>query len=295
MWTPPSPSIASHVRPFPSLAIPAEQNTKNPSSIPLLFAGFLETNQRGQTYVETLLSRMFRAFSVPRGDGSRIEIKIAEPALRAQGLSLQTWTSSFVLASLLHKLTVDLAFAGDIPVLELGAGTGLVGLTAAALWRVPVVLTDLQPIVAGLDGNIKLNAVAVRDLVCCGSLDWSAPDSLLLHNGASRNAEEDKVLVILAADTVYSEEHPELLTKAILRWLAPGPSSRVILTYPMRVAYLDQIRELWGLLEAGGLEAMDEGREQADVDDWDDECLCEWSVWRWKSSNNALHSVRSKK
>jgi hypothetical protein len=29
------------------------------------------------------------------------------------------------------------------------------------------------------------------------------------------------------------------------------------------------------------LEAIDEGREEADAE-WDDERLIEWSVWRWK-------------
>ncbi|EXJ90247.1 hypothetical protein A1O1_03346 [Capronia coronata CBS 617.96] len=226
---------------------------------------------------------MSRTFSVPRGTDEPVEIKIAEPALRAQGLSLQTWTSSYVLANLLHKLHVDIpASDGAIPVLELGAGTGLVGLTAAALWNVPVVLTDLPPIVQALAGNIQLNASIVNGLVDCGSLDWAAPEHLTLQNGQTRSSHTNKASVILAADTVYSEEHPELLTKAILSWLADGSSSRLILTYAMRVAYLDQIRELWQLLEAGGLEAIAEGREQASVDDWDDECLCEWSVWRWK-------------
>ena len=80
-------------------------------------------------------------------------------------------------------------------------------------------------------------------------------------------------MVILAADVVYSEEHPELLSKTILRWLAAGPASRAVIAYPLRVAYLGQIRELWELLEAGGLEAIEEGREQASTKDWDDECL----------------------
>lgn len=229
---------------------------------------------------------MSRSFSVPIGTDAPVEIKIAEPALRAQGLSLQTWTSSFVLASLLHKVRVEIPFLnGALPVLELGAGTGLVGLTAAALWNVPVVLTDLPPIVPGLAGNIKLNATIVKGLVTCGSLDWAEPEHLTLENGQTLSASANKACVILAADTVYSDEHPELLSKTIIRWLADGSSSRVILTYPLRVAYLDQIRDLWDLMEAGGLEAIDEGREQVSGDEWDDEGLCEWSVWRWKTND----------
>ena len=51
----------------------------------------------------------------------------------------------------------------------------------------------------------------------------------------------------------------------------------------MRVAYLDEIRELWELLQRGGLEAIDEGRELLVGDDWDDEVLHEWSAWRWQT------------
>ena len=229
---------------------------------------------------------MSRSFTIPLGWGEFVELKISEPALRAQGLSLQTWTSSFVLAGLLHKIDVDPLASSAFTILEFGAGTGLVGLAAATLWRTPVVLTDLPPIVPGLVANVEFNKKAVKGLVQCGSLDWVAPDSLLLHNGQCYSADTDKVQMILAADTVYSEEHPEILSKAILRWLAPGSLSRVIITYPMRVAYLDQIRELWTLLNIGGLEAIAEGQEQACVDDWDDECLCEWSVWRWKLNSN---------
>ncbi len=228
---------------------------------------------------------MSRVFEVPISHGASARINISEPALRALGLSLCTWTSSFVLASLLHKLELHPVRSSTLPVLELGAGTGLVGLTAATLWRVPVVLTDLPPIVAGLAGNINLNSNVVEDLVQCGSLDWTSPDILELQSGKTYTAEKDKAMVILAADVVYSEEHPELLSQTILRWLADGPASRAVVAYPLRVAYLDQIRELWELLEAGGLEAIEEGREQASTKDWDDECLIEFCVWRWKSSN----------
>ncbi|KKY13647.1 putative rapid response to glucose protein 1 [Phaeomoniella chlamydospora] len=222
-----------------------------------------------------------RKFSIPLDNDNSIDLRIGEPALRAEGLSFSTWTSSFVLASLLHKLDVDLSNPTEIPVLELGAGTGLVGLTAAILWRTSAVLTDLSPFVPGLANNIALNAalISAPSHVDCGSLDWAQPGSLTFQDGKTIAAKSN---VILAADTIYSEEHPALLSNAILQWLAPDQKSRVILTYPLRVAYLDQLRELWQLLEDGGLEAISEGKEQASTDVWDDECLCEWSVWRWK-------------
>ncbi|KAK5047198.1 hypothetical protein LTR84_006720 [Exophiala bonariae] len=227
---------------------------------------------------------MVRSFLMPSGDGSEIQVHITEPAVRAQNLGLITWTSSFILASLLHKLEVNISSKSKVPVLELGAGTGLVGLTAASLWKKPVYLTDLCPIVPALSSNIALNTATVNDLVRCGSLDWSEPDFLLDEDGQTISAHTDKAQVILAADTMYSEEHPELLSKAIFKWLSPDPSARVIMTWPMRVAYLDQIREIWAILEVGGLECILEGREQAKDDHWDDEGLCEWSVWQWKIS-----------
>ena len=227
---------------------------------------------------------MTRSFLIPSRDGSVTEVQIEEPALRAQNLTLVTWTSSFILASLLHKLDVIVSLRSRVPVLELGAGTGLVGLTAASLWEQPVYLTDLAPIVPALSANISLNSSLVKNLVNCGSLDWNEPDFLFTSDGGKISADEDKAQIILAADTMYSEEHPELLSKAIFRWLAPDPSARVIMTWAMRVAYLEQIREIWEILETGGLECILEGREHANDDGWDDEGLCEWSVWQWKST-----------
>ena len=110
--------------------------------------------------------------------------------------------------------------------LELVAGTGLVGLTAAITWNVPVVLTDLEPIVPSLAHNIALNqglfsdtAGVARAHLSCGSLDWRDPSSLSIYSIGAKHADSERIprkaTVILAADTVYSEEHPELLSKTI--------------------------------------------------------------------------------
>lgn len=237
-----------------------------------------------------------RTFQVPiDSSGQKIPVKISEPALSAENLGLETWASSEILSDLIHQLD-DVEFPADsgiisskstVPILELGAGTGLVGLSAAAIWSLPVVLTDLEPIVPALATNIELNKEILKGdaaKATCGTLDWNKPATLSISepSGEIFIPSSNKAHIILAADTVYSEEHPQLLSSVVLEWLSRDANARFIITYAMRVAYLDEIRELWQLLEAGGLEAVSEGQNRATAALFDDECLCEWSVWRWR-------------
>jgi predicted nicotinamide N-methyase len=186
----------------------------------------------------------------------------------------------------LHRLTVDVESCEEngVGILELGAGTGLVGLSAAAIWKTSVVLSDLKPIVPGLIRNIDVNRFVLAERnakVIAGTLDWSRPETLHLPTGEVFSSANDKAGIILAADTIYSEDHPQLLTKAIFAWLRPGSTSRVIIAYPLRVAYLDALRELWARLEGGGLHSIKEGKSEVG-DEWDDEPCIEWSVWAWQ-------------
>lgn len=235
--------------------------------------------------------------------GELIDVYISDPSkIAADNLGLATWGSSEVLANVLHRIDVDLkgwsALQGSIPILELGAGTGLVGMSAAAVWRTSVVLTDLHPILPNIEANIELNRnqLARRGgSAICGILDWAHPNRLVLSQ-RSGNTDDIAVIdealpdfddrsaqIILAADTVYSEEHPALLIHVIKRRLEPGPDSRLVLCYPLRIGNLDYIRDLWQRLEDAGLVCIEEGREKKE-ESWDEEAPYEWCVWRWRDA-----------
>lgn len=196
---------------------------------------------------------------------------------------------------------------GIIEVLELGAGTGVVGLAAAVLWRANVILTDLPSVAPNLAQNALLNADLLSSAganVSAGALDWSHPSTLVFPNelaeftlrGATASREEmqgpRKARIIIAADTVYSEEHPADLSNVILNWLEKHEKARLFLCWPLRVGMIDHFNEFWRLLEEGGLVVKEEGREvfedktkssQDEKGGWDDETLHEWSVWGWSS------------
>ena len=211
-------------------------------------------------------------------------------------LSLSTWGASFVLANVLHKLDLPSRLgkserraskAKPFSVLELGAGTGLVGLSAAALWPAQVVLTDLAPILPALDANTSLNNALIsrtKSSTSCASLDWNTPTKLQMRSGEHVAAQSWKADLIVAADTLYTEEHPELILNTILTWLAPNLGSRAVLCYPLRIAYIDHIRKFWELAESAGLECVNEGREDGGKEDWNEVANTpyEWCVWAWQ-------------
>lgn len=240
------------------------------------------------------------SYTIKKTDVDNVSIAIAEAHCEAEGLLLATWSSSFLLSNTLHKLDIDreqLRQDGNnnknnYSVLELGAGTGLTGLSAAAVWGTKSLLTDLPGIVPGLQLNVDINGEAMGATggsVACGTLDWTRPDVIHLHQpgpdgrGATiRVDDETRFPIVLAADTMYTEEHPGLLSRMIVRCMRRTATARAIVMWPLRIAYIDHIREFWELMDAEGLVAEQEGREEIDLKDWDDEKLHEWSVWKWK-------------
>ncbi|KAI0452677.1 putative methyltransferase-domain-containing protein [Xylaria acuta] len=167
------------------------------------------------------------------------ELIVREPPITGDSLGHKTWGSSFLMAQLLDSFKSEslshLLAPGhreSLSVLELGSGTGLLGIATAAMWQVEVVLSDLPDIMPNLDYNIEQNQAVVERLggkVSSGTLIWGSKS----ENDA-RFAHSNRFDIILAADSIYDDDHPELLSSAIHENLLDNPESRAIVMVPLR-------------------------------------------------------------
>lgn len=215
------------------------------------------------------------------------EVTLHEPALTGDTLGLKTWASSFLLAKRLAVLLHTLPQCPpDTFILELGSGTGLVGMAAAAVFGKHVIVTDLPEILPNLDHNARANAhtLAAYGGKCSATvLDWTQPDVFCLDE--THDGDAHTFPLILAADPIYSPEHPRLLAGAVDHHLMKTSDARVVVEMPLRDAYAVERREFRESMSASGLVLLDEG-EETGYDDWssnseDDllEVRCWWSIW----------------
>jgi predicted nicotinamide N-methyase len=246
------------------------------------------------------MSRTFRIPSQLAEVGDPIELVIHEPALTADNLGLKTWASSYLLSKRL--CTLDLAIPTNHDrskpqILELGSGTGLVGLAAACVFRTNALLTDLPSIIPNLTHNVQQNRDMIEQnhgVVQSGILDWAEPALCQLYSNDIGAAEESlncKFPIILAADSLYSPELPRMLAATIKVWLSDESTARVVVEFPFREGYLSELDEFRARMEDIGLRILQEG-EDFGRDDWgsggesveDHDALvkCWWAVWGWQ-------------
>ncbi|CAI4060457.1 hypothetical protein SUVZ_04G4800 [Saccharomyces uvarum] len=199
-------------------------------------------------------------------------IPLYEPSLTADNLGWKTWGSSFILSQLLvdylHNTDVlPVANCGTkrIKVLELGSGTGLVGLSWAAKWKelygtqnIEIYVTDLPEIVTNLKKNVMLNNL--EDFVQAEILDWTNPQDFINKFGHEKDFD-----IILVADPIYSPQHPEWVVNMISKFLAPSGTCH--LEIPLRAKYAKEREVLKSLLEENNLEVVKESYSEG-MDDW---------------------------
>lgn len=210
----------------------------------------------------------------------QVSISLHEPSLTEDNLGLKTWTSSLLLAQRLAECRQYIQ-EDCTRVLELGSGTGLVGIAAACIWNTHVLLTDLPEIVPNLQQNLSQNQDLISrysSSVQARSLDWNDETDLPAQ-------ESEKYMVILAADPIYSPEHPKLLVAAVRRWISWDQNARFIVELPLRDRYDGERKDLRKHLRENGFGLLVEGTDTG-YDDWQGrdgnlaEVKCWWSIWK---------------
>ncbi|KAG4429811.1 hypothetical protein IFR05_014701, partial [Cadophora sp. M221] len=216
-----------------------------------------------------------------------IKFNIREPPLTGDQIGLKTWGTSYVLAKKLEYIGSE--YLGPIinkklpsshpKVLELGAGTGLVGMAAAAVWKSNVLLTDLEDIQDNMIFNISKNLTTVSDLggwISGDVLDWTNPREAL------SSLESKEFELVIAADPMYDHEHPELVAKMVKRFLKEGTESRALVAIPLRDSHTERMALHFStILETTGFCVVYRNHEIF-KDDWqsDDVVQVQWTIWR---------------
>ncbi|KAF3080543.1 hypothetical protein TWF569_000977 [Orbilia oligospora] len=256
------------------------------------------------------LDRSFRIPSFSLSSSNELEIKIHEPTWDGDNLGLKTWGAAYALGKRIGRDEVmrkgirialsgselggsnGTSKGGDKRVLELGAGTGLAGLALAGTVNsildrmnnstdsIHVHLTDLPDIVPNLQRNVKLNNTSVPSsiTVTTGVLDWR------LQPSANTEREgESRYPLIIAADPLYSPEHPALLSTVVKGWLERSNTARFIVELPLRKLFGGEVSDFRNLMAEKGFSVLEEGEENA-RDDWGESgesMTCWWAIYGW--------------
>ena len=227
-----------------------------------------------------------KELSQKHDNSTMVQLTLYEPPMTSDNLGLKTWASSYLLAKQLCSLRQYIPdLAADASILELGAGTGLVGMAAALVYERHAILTDLPEIVPNLEQNARSNSEAITS--CGGTasaavLDWTRPSELELD---SFDGSPNSFPLIVVADPIYSSDHPRMLVDAIKCHLSTDENARLVIELPLREAYADERQDLRDRLAGIGLRIIEQG-EEVGYDDWSagqgeelSEVKCWWSVW----------------
>ncbi|CAG8956896.1 hypothetical protein HYFRA_00012351 [Hymenoscyphus fraxineus] len=129
-----------------------------------------------------------RTWTIPANENHPdLNIIIREPPLTGDNLGHKTWGTAWAIAQKLSHFHQYFSHILSVPssnpqVLELGSGTGLLGLAAALVWKTPVILTDLPSIHSNLLFNTYQNTPLLESrnaVVTPEILDWTSPSTAL--------------------------------------------------------------------------------------------------------------------
>lgn len=161
--------------------------------------------------------------------------------LPSKGLSFQLWPAATTLVTLLdgcnlsnsplsptlYSLTND-SNGRPLNILELGSGTGLLGISAAVTLGAKVTVTDLPHVIPNLQFNVDANAAVLAangGVINVAPLRWGEEEDVKLIG--------NEFDLILASDVVYHDNLYEPLLQT-LNWLLGGKEKKVFVMAHLR-------------------------------------------------------------
>ncbi|GMK59092.1 hypothetical protein CspeluHIS016_0701070 [Cutaneotrichosporon spelunceum] len=225
--------------------------------------------ESGKAKEEAKQTRITRAWPLPPG-ASETHLKLVEQT--SFDLDKKVWDSGLALASWLfrwlrggHPHTEARNVLGRLDgarSLELGSGTGLVGIALSLLDpKAKVIATDLDSAMEIMRENVALNNLG--DRVEADVLDWDVPLPAWATN----------MPVVIAADVTYNTASFPALVETLERLLkaeADGGAPRLVLAYKQRDP---GERELWTMLRDRGIgtvmvDTVQGAEERGEIEVW---------------------------
>ncbi|KAJ3250422.1 hypothetical protein HDU77_006664 [Chytriomyces hyalinus] len=165
-----------------------------------------------------------------------LAVDIKELSFEEAAFGWQTWVAGVVFAHLLARGVIPV---GTDPILELGCGTGIVGIVAAKMGAKRVFMTDYMPAIqANAQSNVDSNQC--QHVATVHSLDWSwiaentpipKDSATLLPQLLDTNSSFD---VIFGADICYELIHGRLVPPVCARFLSLSPKARIYFVTGLR-------------------------------------------------------------
>ncbi|XP_059643524.1 uncharacterized protein LOC132285359 [Cornus florida] len=162
------------------------------------------------------------------------------------GVGLQVWRAELILADfVLHKMFTSSEFDGIVAI-ELGAGTGLVGILLARAAKT-IFLTDYgDEVLDNCAKNVHLNSgiFHCKASVYVRELDWKSTwPPKVVENYLSRRRygwtsseveELQRATLIVAADVIYSDDLTDAFFSTLERLMSQGPEKVLYLALEKR-------------------------------------------------------------
>jgi len=152
------------------------------------------------------------------GDKETMDIKVHEPTFIENDLGFKTWGSAPLLA---RKLIQDnlIPDIGDARILELGTGTGMVGLMCAKLGAREVYMTDYHPsVLKNVTRNVELNG--------CQNVEVHKLDFFEIAGLTQRHAtapieawENEQFDIVIGSDLLYEMDHALSLPHVVSKFM----------------------------------------------------------------------------